>query len=73
MDDTMEIVAQLPNGCALYRKPNEAGGHTYYSDEVGGGVLVWDTSLVEFSTLLVAIAEETRRRRQEYHAKREEP
>lgn len=56
----MEEIAQLPNGCMLYRKKNEAGGHTYYSDEIGGGVMVWDTCLVQLSTILAAIVEESR-------------
>lgn len=35
---------------------NEAGGHTYYTDEVGA--VVWDTSLVDEFTLLAAIMAE---------------
>lgn len=50
----------LPNGHELYRADNNAGGHTYYSDEVGDGVVVWDTCLVDSSTLLAAILEEHR-------------
>lgn len=45
----------LPNGCTLYWKYNEVGGITYSSDEVGGGVHVWDTALVDDATLLAAI------------------
>ena len=48
----------LPNGCHLYWKINEVGGRTYYSDEVGGGVGVWDTCLVQDSTLLAALTQE---------------
>jgi len=66
----MEDVCDLPNGCHLFRKPNEAGGHTYYSDEVGGGVMVWDTCLVGEETLLSAIVEEKRRTYLEYHINR---
>jgi len=46
----------LPNGCTLYRVPNDVGGHQYWSDEIGGGVLVWDTCLVDDRTLRAAIA-----------------
>jgi len=46
----------LPNGCTLYWKVNEVGGITYSSDEVGGGVLVWNTILVDEGTLLAAMA-----------------
>ena len=45
----------LPNGCTLYWKPNEAGGRTYISDEIGGGVVIWDTCLGDMSTLQAAI------------------
>ena len=66
----MEDICELPNGCHLFRKPNEAGGYTYYSDEVGGGVMVWDTCLVGEETLLSAIVEEKRRTYLEYHINR---
>lgn len=56
----LEEVCDLPNGYTLYRKANGVGGHTYLSDEVGGGAFVWDTCLVDSSTLLAAILEETR-------------
>jgi len=48
----------LPNGCHLYWKINEVGGRTYYSDEIGGGVHVWDTCLCQDSTLLAALTQE---------------
>lgn len=51
---------RLPNACTLYWEDNEVGGRRYSSDEVGGGVHVWDTALVDRSTLLAALlAEET--------------
>lgn len=56
---------QLPNGCALFWKKNQVGGRTYCSDEIGGGVVVWDTSLVDESTLLTAIVQEQTLRRKE--------
>ena len=49
----------MVNGCTLLRKDDGVGGHLYVSDEVGGGVEVWDTALVDTSTLLAAIAWET--------------
>ncbi len=60
-----DIVCRLPNGCTLYREENGVGGHRYWSDEVGGGVMLWDTSLVDTSTLLAAIVEEQRRKKEE--------
>lgn len=66
----MEEVCELPNGATLYRQANAAGGHTYWSDEIGGGVVVWDTVLVAPSTLTAAITEEWRRRITEQREKR---
>lgn len=49
----------LPNGCSLYMKENEVGGRTYYSDEIGRSKqIIWDTSLLDKSTLLAALLEE---------------
>ena len=61
----MKEVATLPNSCSLYRKDNGVGGHCYYSDEIGGGVNVWDTSLVAESTLIAAILDQHKLRYQE--------
>jgi len=55
----------LPNGCSLYWEDNTVGGRTYYSDEVGGGVIVWDTALVDISTLLAAITNEMKLQKEE--------
>ena len=64
--DTQEVICQLPNGCTLYRQRNGAGGHEYWSDEIGcGAIVVWDTSLLDESTLLTAIAMEHKRRYEE--------
>lgn len=56
--DPKEGEVPLPNGCGLIWKENDVGGRVYYSDEVGGGVVVWDTSLVDDSTLLAALTQE---------------
>jgi hypothetical protein len=65
-----EDVCDLPNGCHLFREPNEVGGYRYFSDEIGGGIMVWDTCLVSECTLLTAIVEEKRRAYLEYHINR---
>lgn len=39
----------------LFRERNAAGGHTYYTDEIGGGVVVWDTVFAGKSTMLAAL------------------
>jgi hypothetical protein len=52
-------LGSLPNGCVLYVRENEAGGRSYYSDEIGGvPQLIWDTCLIDKSTLLATILEE---------------
>ncbi len=45
----MNKICDLPNGCSLYVEDNEAGGRIYYSDEIGSGILVWDTALEQES------------------------
>lgn len=50
-----EDLGLLPNGAHLYREPDGAGGYKYMSDEIGGGINVWTTSLVSEETLLAAI------------------
>lgn len=70
VNPNFEEVCELPNGCRLYREPNKAGGYTYYSDEIGGGVMVWDTCLVAAESMLAAIVEERKRYVAEYHAQR---
>lgn len=68
--EPFEGVCRLPNSATLYRQKNGAGGYTYWSDEIGCGVMVWDTCLVGEDTLLAAMAEEHRRRISEQVAKR---
>lgn len=53
-----EGTSPLPNGCALYWHTNLMGNRVYSSDEIGGGVHVWDVTLVDHSTLLAAITKE---------------
>ncbi len=62
-----EVTCQLPNGCTLYWRVNEAGGRTYTSDEVGCGVEVWDTALVSSSTLIAAMNKENELMFEEFH------
>ena len=62
----------LPNGCTLFWRRNEAGGRTYTSDEIGGGVTVWDTALVAESSLLAAMVIEATIEFEEYHEAKKE-
>lgn len=68
VDDQMELplpapastpcpvnATRLPNGTTLSWEPNGVGGHRFISDEIGGGVVVWDTSIVARETLDAAL------------------
>ena len=41
----MGHIGTTSRGYMIYREPNEAGGHRYWSDAIGGGVVIWDTCL----------------------------
>jgi hypothetical protein len=61
----------LPNGCTLFVVDNkEVGGRQYISDEIGGGVPVWNTALVDSSTLIAALNVENTIEIEELHEKR---
>lgn len=63
---------RMKNGYGLFWEDNGVGGRRYISDEIGNGVLVWDTSLVEESTLLAAILQEKILQREEIIQRRKE-
>ena len=58
---TIDEVGQDSRGNTLFVEENEVGGHTYWSDEIGGGVMVWDTALVSLEMLEFAIKTEKER------------
>ena len=59
IDETTSGESPLPNGCVLFWKLDVMGNRSYFSDEIGGGVHVWDvTLLVDHSTLLAALTKE---------------
>lgn len=47
----LEEVGTTDRGYTIFRQVNEVGGHRYWSDEIGGGVVAWDTCLVDAGTL----------------------
>ncbi len=51
-------IGQDSRGNTLLVEDNEVGGRRYWSDEIGGGVCVWDTSLVSTEMLKLALAAE---------------
>jgi len=70
--DGIEDLGCLFNGVHLYRKPNTAGGHTYYTDECGTLSEVWDTCLTNESTLLAVLLAERQRKYLEQIAARKQ-
>jgi len=48
-------IAEDSRGNTLLVQDNEVGGRTYWSDEIGGGVFVWDTALVSAEMLQLAL------------------
>ncbi len=54
----MEEIGRTEHGYTIWREPNEAGGHRYWSDSIGGGVVIWDTCLASEEELLFAIKAE---------------
>jgi hypothetical protein len=65
----MKEVGLLPNGSMLFVEDDRDTGRRYWSDEIGGGVVVWDTTLIDKTTLLAAIVAECRLEYDEYRAK----
>jgi hypothetical protein len=55
---SLEELGTTPQGYTIFREPNEAGGHRYWSDAIGGGVVVWDTCLASIEELEFCIKKE---------------
>lgn len=50
---------EMPNGyCLFVYEDTLVGGRVYFSDEIGGGVEVWQTALVDRTTVSFALAHE---------------
>lgn len=49
------------HGPTIYVEENEVGGHRYWSDAIGGGVVLWDTCLASISELEFCIRVEKER------------
>ena len=59
----LEEVAQDSRGNRLYVEPNEVGGHRYWSDDIGDGVMIWDTALGSIEMIELALAYEKQRKK----------
>ena len=60
MADKLVEIGKTSRGYTVYRELNEVGGYRYWSDEIGGGVVAWDTCLVSVETLEFCLAYETK-------------
>lgn len=57
---TLKEIGKTNRGYTIFVQDNEVGGKTYWSDEIGGGVIVWDTSLVSRESVEFALSKETK-------------
>jgi hypothetical protein len=58
----LEKIGETSRGYYIYREPNQAGGHTYWSDSIGGGVVLWDTCLGSIEEMIFVINHELQER-----------
>ncbi len=56
----MTEVGQTPTGYTIFVEDNGVGGRRYWTDSIGGGAVIWDTSIASEEELLYAIAAERR-------------
>jgi hypothetical protein len=54
----MKEIGTTSRGYTIFEEDNEVGGKRYWSDEIGGRVFIWDTSLIDVESLEFAIAYE---------------
>ncbi len=54
----MKIIATDRRGNGLYVEANGVGGHRYWTDEIGGGAMIWDTALGSIEMIELALAHE---------------
>lgn len=57
----MNEIGKTKRGYTIFIEPNEVGGSRYWSDSIGGGVCIWDTSLTSIEELEFVIAHEKTR------------
>lgn len=49
-------VGKTSRGYTIWKQDNEVGGLRYWSDSIGGGVMIWDTALASIEELQFCIA-----------------
>ena len=51
-------IGTTARGYTLWKQDNGVGGHRYWCDDIGGGRVVWDSSLDSLEPLLAVLAHE---------------
>lgn len=51
----LEEVGKTARGYTVFVEETEPGGRRYWSDEIGGGVVIFDTTLVAIETIEYAL------------------
>lgn len=49
-------IGRTPHGYTIFVEDNEVGGQTYWSDEISGGVVVWDNCIVARESIEFVLA-----------------
>lgn len=50
--EPIEFIYETARGYGMYRQKAGHGGYSYFSDDIGGGRLVWDDGLSDKEMLL---------------------
>lgn len=61
---------KLSSGSIIVQK-NESGGLSYISDKIGGGIVVWNTDIIEITELLFCLNHYSMYCRRQYFDKQE--
>jgi len=51
----VEVIGETSRGYTIFRQLNIMGSYRYWSDAIGGGVVIWDTALTSIEELEFAI------------------
>jgi hypothetical protein len=55
----------LPTGVSIFWDIGEVGERRYWTDEVGGGAMIWNTAFADVTTMSACLAQELSFRRGE--------
>jgi len=61
----LEEIGRTARGYTIWRQRNGAGGHTYWSDSIGGGVVIYDSCLASEEEVLFCLEADRKLRAEE--------